>query len=95
MDLAESHDAQKYGYIFLYMFIHTRNYIEENPGYINKGWRPLCQNINDAENKSLPTASVTYLAPTYLTLFEGRGKPIWFGGDTHKRTKYIRVSKQR
>ena len=52
MDLAESYDAQKYGYIFLYMFIHTRNYIEENPGYINKGWQPLCQNINDAGNKS-------------------------------------------
>ena len=52
MDLAESHDAQKYGYIFLYMFIHTRNYIEENPGYINKDWQPLCQNINDAGNKS-------------------------------------------
>ena len=52
MDLAESHDAQKYGYIFLYMSIHTRNYIEENPGYINKGWRLLCQNINDARNKS-------------------------------------------
>ena len=37
MDLAESHDAQKYGYIFLYMFIHTRNYIEEDPGYIDLG----------------------------------------------------------
>ena len=36
MDLAKCHDAQKYGYIFLYLLIHTRNYIEENPGYINK-----------------------------------------------------------
>ena len=36
MYLAESYDAQKYGYIFLYLLIHTRNYIEENPGYINK-----------------------------------------------------------
>ena len=36
MDLAESHDAQKYSYIFLYLLIHTMNYIEENPGCINK-----------------------------------------------------------
>ena len=36
MDLAESHDTKKYGYIFLYLLIHTRNCIEENPGYINK-----------------------------------------------------------
>ena len=35
MDLAESHDAQKYGYIFLYMFIHTRNNIEEDPECID------------------------------------------------------------
>ena len=52
MDLAESHDPQKYGYIFLYMSVHTRNYIEENSGYINKGWQPLCQNISDARNIS-------------------------------------------
>ena len=49
MGLAECHDTQKYGYIFLYLLIHTRNYIEENPGYINKRWRPFCQNINDAK----------------------------------------------
>ena len=49
MDLAESHDAQKYGYIFLYLLIHTRNCIEENPGYINKRWRLFCQNINDVK----------------------------------------------
>ena len=52
MDLVESHDAQKYGYIFLYLLIHTRIYIELNPGSINKEWRHKCQNINDAKDKS-------------------------------------------
>ena len=49
MDLAESHDAQKYGYIFLYLLIHTRSYIEENHGYINKYGDHFYQNINDAK----------------------------------------------